>query len=77
MDFIASLLKRLPTASAAELAALRADYETYLTGLAAAERTKVTEQVEPLLKAVIEQSINRMDAALATYAARHKGQVPV
>ena len=67
MDFISTLLNRLQRASPAELATLHADYEAYLSRLDNQARMQAIGQVEPVLKQLMQQSIARMDSAMAAY----------
>jgi len=70
MDFINNLLKRLQSASPAELSALHAEYEVYLSRLDDQARTQAIRQVEPVLKELMQQSLARMDSAMTAYEHR-------
>lgn len=72
MDFITNFIERLPTASTTELPLLRNEYETYLAGLNANERTQAIRQVEPVLGELTAESVNRLESAASAYLARPK-----
>ena len=75
MDFVANLIERLRNASTSELPRIRADYEAYLVNLTADEQTRIIDQINPVLRELAGQSINRLEESAATYLTRHKGQI--
>lgn len=70
MDFINTFLKRLESASTAELYALHTEYEAHLSLLNDSARVQAIRQVEPVLKKLMQQSVTRIDSALAAHEQR-------
>lgn len=72
-----TIIQRLRNAQTRELSQLRADYDAYLATLTTGEQKQVINQVEPVLRELIQQSTNRLEEAAASYPSRRPKQVVV
>lgn len=71
------IIQRLRNAQTSELSRIRADYDAYLVTLTAGEQKQVINQVEPVLRELMQQSTNRLEEAAASCLSRNPNQIPV
>ncbi len=74
MNAADAIIEQLRNAQTDELPRIRVDYDAYLTTLDTDAQKRVIGQVEPVLRELVQQSVNRLERAAAAYLYRSEKQ---